>query len=137
MFMVLGYFTMLSRVYITRYSIQATLICVGLGFLKSTSFHLEVRTMMQASVNIASVTSVGYQYLFQVLDTFRYQTMILILKNRYFSISSFDTKLRYWYPSSILFDTCKIFEICTGNFSKANFYCLIKINQDSSMKLKN
>ena len=97
--MVLGYFTMLSRVYITRYSIQATLICVGLGFLKSTSFHLEVRTMMQASVNIASVTSVGYQYLFQVLDTFRYQTMILILKNRYFSIPSFDTNLRYRYLS--------------------------------------
>ena len=35
------------------------------------------------------------------------------------------------------YGTFKIFEICTGNFGKANFYFLIKINQDSSMKLKN
>ena len=39
--------------------------------------------------------------------------------------------------NSILFDTLELFENCTGNFCMANYYFLIKINQNRSMKLKN
>ena len=43
---------------------------------------------------------------------------------------------KYQYITSMcLFDTFKILENCTVNFCMANYYFLIKINQDSSMKL--
>ena len=55
-------------------------------------------------------------------------------KKQYFTIPISGIDIQVSIPQ---FDTFRYFEIWTENFCIANYYLLIKINQDSSMNFKN
>ena len=93
-------------------------------------------------------TFFGYRY-FSIprFDTkFRYRYFSIPdhdthFKNRYFSIPSFDTNLRYRYlkyryPLRYFSIPSKYLKFVQANSAKQILYFSIKINQDSSMKLK-